>query len=64
MSKIKTHQNVLYGILAQGYPMDYCQICGAYDTIQTYFPSGKKKNGVPIWFHTCEKCAKEMSLVN
>lgn len=37
--------------------LDFCQLCGGYDTIQTYFifTDNKKK----VLFHTCEKCCNK-----
>ena len=34
--------------------LDFCTLCGAYDTIQTYFEIDDKNH---IWIHVCEKCA-------
>lgn len=38
-------------------PMDFCNLCESYDTIQTYFifKEGKKQ----ILFHICEKCLRK-----
>ena len=35
--------------------LDFCTLCGGYDTIQTYFEINKEKH---IWIHVCEKCAR------
>lgn len=42
-------------------PMDMCQLCGGYDTIQTYINSGKKFKGMPIYIHICEKCVNKIT---
>lgn len=36
--------------------LDFCSLCGGYDTIQTYIPLGKDKDGCTLMFHVCEKC--------
>ena len=33
-------------------PMDFCQLCGGYDTIQVYYKLPRRKP----YFHICEKC--------
>lgn len=46
-------------VSSQNYPflaLDFCTLCGGYDTIQTYIPLKKDKDGVQIYFHVCEKC--------
>ena len=37
--------------------LDFCQLCGGYDTIQTYFLFTDNK--IKILFHTCEKCCEK-----
>lgn len=37
--------------------MDFCQLCGGYDTIQTYFIF--KDNNKKVLFHTCENCVRK-----
>lgn len=35
--------------------LDFCVLCGGYDTIQTYVPLNSHHT---LWIHVCEKCAK------
>lgn len=57
----KKNLNSLYGKLVTEFetgdlmPMDFCQVCNGYDTIQTYI---QKENRT--WIHVCEKCLKEI----
>lgn len=37
--------------------MDFCQLCGGYDTIQTYFIF--KDNNKKVLFHICENCVRK-----
>lgn len=34
--------------------LDWCTLCGKYDTVQTYIPINSKNTN---WIHVCEKCA-------
>lgn len=36
--------------------LDFCTLCGGYDTIQSYIPVDKENK---IWIHVCEKCFKK-----
>lgn len=40
--------------------LDFCMLCGAYDTVQTYFKVGEKDK-CSIFIHVCEKCAHTYS---
>lgn len=42
--------------------LDLCSLCGEYDTIQSYIPLGKDKDGVMLMFHVCEKCLATKSI--
>ena len=54
---MKKNQNSLYGKLVTEFesgdfmPMDFCQLCGKYDTIQTYVTFKGK------FIHICEDCS-------
>lgn len=51
-------------VCSQNYPflaLDFCTLCGGYDTIQTYIP-WKKKDNMTIHFHVCEKCLATKSV--
>lgn len=45
-----------YKYIPQFLDLDFCALCGGYDTIQSYIPLGECEDGIKRFFHVCEKC--------